>query len=454
MFVETYIKFMANKSGFAQGWMMATIYTGEGGQMPVPPPTEQAVSLAHVLALVRERVATTRPDVARISGYGRTVVSERLGQLIGAGLVEEGETSAIPRGRAPRVLRFCAEAGVVLTAEIESNDLTVGVTDLDGRILATRQIPHSLTPDADLTVAALDEGLSALLSDTGIARERVLGVGLGVPFPVDYATSRPIATPGWSAWDGYPLREHLEQRFGAPTWADNDVNLMALGELRSGLARGGSDFVYVRVGRGIGGGVVSGGRLHRGAQGAAGALGHIKVVENSSVVCRCGSTGCLQTVASGGALQATAMQLAISGASPLLQQQLQQKAQLEVEDLAAAARDGDVAASLALETSARFVGTAIAMVVNFHNPALILLGGPIVGMSASYLATVRGTVLAKALPLATRDLRIEISPLGDQAGLAGAAAMVVDELLSAGTLDRWIDRGTPRALVDQGQVLR
>jgi predicted NBD/HSP70 family sugar kinase len=433
---------------------MTTTYSRDGVPAPIAPPTEQALSLAHVLALVRERAATTRPDVARISGYGRTVVSERLGQLIGAGLVEEGPTSAIPRGRAPRVLSFRADAGVVLTAEIESNDLTVGITDLDGRILTTRQIAHSLTPDADLTIAALDEGLGALLNEAGIDREQVWGIGLGVPFPVDYATSRPIATPGWSPWDGYQLREHLEQRFGAPTWADNDVNLMALGELRSGLARGGADFVYVRVGRGIGGGVVSGGRLHRGAQGAAGALGHIKVVDNSSVVCRCGSTGCLQTVASGGALQAATMQLASSGTSPFLSQRLKQQGQLEIEDLAAAAREGDVEASLALETSARFVGTAIAMVVNFHNPALVLLGGPVVGLAESYLATVRGTVLAKALPLATRDLRIEISPLGDQAGLAGAAAMVVDELLGPGMLERWIDRGTPRALVEDVSAKR
>lgn len=414
------------------------------------PPSEQASSLAHVLALVRGKAAITRPDVARISGYGRTVVTERLGQLIDAGLVEEGPTSSIPRGRAPRLLRFRPDAGAILTAEVEANDLSVGITDLDGRILSTRQVPHVLTPDADIAIAALDEAFDEALRDANMSREKVWGIGLGVPFPVDYPTSRPIATPGWSAWDGYQLRDHLERRFGAPTWVDNDVNLMALGELRSGLARGVDDFVYVRVGRGIGGGIVSGGRLHRGAQGAAGALGHIKVVENSSIVCRCGSTGCLQTVASGGALLAATTRLAITGVSPILQRQLGKRGQLEYEDIAKAALEGDVNASMALETSAQFLGTAIAMIVNIHNPALVLLGGPVVELTGAYLANVRGTVLRKALPLATRDLRIETSPLGDRTGLMGAAAMVVDELFSPSRLGHWIERGTPRVLTTDG----
>lgn len=414
------------------------------------PPSEQAMSLAHILALVRGKLANTRPDVARVSGYGRTVVTERLAQLIDAGLIDEGETSAIPRGRAPRLLGFRPEAGVILTAEVEANDLTVGATDLDGRVLATQRVTHLLTPDADVAIGLLDDAFRSLLKEAGIAPERVWGIGLGVPFPVDYDTSRPIATPGWAAWDGYRLREHLEQRFGAPTWADNDVNLMALGELRAGLARGVSDFVYVRVGRGVGGGIVSGGRLHRGAQGAAGAIGHIKVVENSSIVCRCGSTGCLQTVASGGALLTATTKLAVTGVSPVLQRLLTQRGELDYPDLATAALEGDINTSAALETSAQYLGTAIAAIVNIHNPALVLLGGPVVGLTGSYLANVRGTVLRKALPLATRDLRIEISPLGDQTGLMGAAAMVVDELFSASLLDRWISHGSPRALVGEG----
>ncbi|SFZ85514.1 Sugar kinase of the NBD/HSP70 family, may contain an N-terminal HTH domain [Devosia enhydra] len=429
---------------------MTTIPAPDGPRSLAAPPTELALSLAHVLALVRSRLAVTRPDVARVSGYGRTVVTERLGQLIGAGLVEEGEKGVIPRGRAPRLLSFLPDAGVILTAEIEANALTVGVTDLDGRILVTRDVPHVLTPDVEVVMAVLDEAFGAALAEAGVSAQKVWGIGLGVPFPVDYATARPIATSGWNAWDGYGLRAHLEQRFGAPTWADNDVNLMALGELRSGVARGVGDFVYVRVGRGVGGGVVSGGRLHRGAQGAAGALGHIKVVEGSRIVCRCGSTGCLQTVASGGALVAEAMALAQSGQSPYLAHRLAAKGEVELEDLAAAALEGDAEASAALERSAAYLGTAIATAVNFHNPALVLLGGPVVGLSQAYLATVRGTVLRKALPLATRDLRIEVSPLGDRAGLVGAAAMVVDELLSPGLLERWIEAGSPRVLAGEG----
>ncbi len=127
-------------------------------------------------------------------------------------------------------------------------------------------------------------------------------MGAGLPGPVEFAEGRPVVPPIMPGWDGYPVRERLSARYQVPAWVDNDVNVMALGELRAGIGRGEQELLYIKVGTGIGAGVVSRGRLHRGAQGAAGDIGHVSVLDDDSVLCRCGNTGCLEALVGGYAL--------------------------------------------------------------------------------------------------------------------------------------------------------
>jgi predicted NBD/HSP70 family sugar kinase len=119
---------------------------------------------------------------------------------------------------------------------------------------------------------------------------------------VEFATGPLVAPPIMSGWDRYPIRKRLAQRFRVPVWVDHDVNLMALGALRSGLARGEQDLLYIKIGTRIGAGLVSGGRLHHGAQGCAGDVGHVAVLGDPTIVCRCGNVGCLEALAGGAAL--------------------------------------------------------------------------------------------------------------------------------------------------------
>ena len=131
---------------------------------------------------------------------------------------------------------------------------------------------------------------------------RLWGIGIGVPGPVEFGSGRPISPPIMPGWDGYPIRERFTQRYRAPVWVDNDVNLLALGEWRSGVASGHDNVVVVKIGTGIGAGIISDGRLHRGAQGSAGDVGHIQVTDDPAVLCRCGNVGCLEALAGGAAL--------------------------------------------------------------------------------------------------------------------------------------------------------
>jgi predicted NBD/HSP70 family sugar kinase len=247
-------------------------------------------------------------------------------------------------------------------------------------------------------------------------------------------------------WDGYPVRARLAQRYDVPVWVDNDVNLMALGELRVGAAQNQQDVIFVKIGTGIGAGLISSGRLHRGAQGAAGDIGHATVEVGSGVVCRCGNVGCLEALAGGAALSRDGTTAAREGRSPFLREVLRGGQPITATDVAAAAQHGDPVAVELLARSGQLVGETVATLVNFFNPSLVLLGGGVALAGDMILTAVREAVYRRSLPLATRDLRIDRSILSPDPGLSGAAHMVLDELFSRQRLGRWLPVGSPAGL--------
>jgi glucokinase-like ROK family protein len=244
-------------------------------------------------------------------------------------------------------------------------------------------------------------------------------------------------------WDDYPVRDRLALSLDAPVWVDNDVNVMALGEWRAGVAKGHQNVVFVKIGTGIGAGLISDGQLHRGSEGSAGDVGHIQVAEDGTP-CRCGNVGCLEAIAGGDAIGREGEALAMSGRSQMLAEVLATRGTITARDVGEAAGRGDVEAAGLLERSARYVGTTIAAIVNLFNPSMIVLGGGVTGVGDRYLAAIRQTVYHRSLPLATRRLQIVPSGLGPRAGVVGVAAMVADELFSREQLSMTLVRhGAP-----------
>jgi predicted NBD/HSP70 family sugar kinase len=212
--------------------------------------------------------------------------------------------------------------------------------------------------------------------------------------------------------------------------------------------------IYVKVGTGIGAGLISGGELHRGADGCAGDIGHISAGEHADVICRCGAVGCLEALAGGAAIGRDGAAAAASGQSQLLGAVLASGRPITARDVADAAHRGDSVAGALITQSARLVGESIARMVNFFNPSLILVGGGVAESGDAYLATVRQVVFQRSLPLATRSLQITRSPMHSQAGLRGAAFMVIGELFSRELLSRWAGRGRPTAdLLDTASLV-
>jgi glucokinase-like ROK family protein len=420
-----------------------TVQPSLGAATRAPVSTDQLDGLVTVLHLVRSGQARTRPELARLSGMGRGAVTQRVAELLESGLLVESEIGRSTGGRPPRELAVRAEAGLVLVAPLGASHFTAGVTDLTGRVIEYVEEPGDIAAGPDTTLAHLEELFDRLLARDTVPDAPVFGIGVGLPGPVEFASGTPISPPIMPGWDGYPVRTWLSERHDVPVWVDNDVNLMALGELRVGAARNQQDVIYVKIGTGIGAGLISSGRLHRGAQGAAGDIGHATVDAAGGVVCRCGNIGCLEALAGGAALSRDGTTAAEEGRSEFLARVLDSGKPIAAADVAAAAEHGDPVAVELLTRSGQLVGETVATLVNFFNPALVLLGGGVALGGDMILASVREAVYRRSLPLATRDLRIDRSTLTPDPALSGAAHMVLDELFSRQRLGRWLPVGSP-----------
>ena len=304
--------------------------------------TDQSLdALVAVLDAVRLHGATSRTEVVVRTGLSRAVVNERLRELIDVGLLRDGEPGASTGGRPARQLAFCADAGYILVADLGATSIDVALTTLDGRIIAHRDEPADIADGPERCLARVDQLFGELVSSTRDKPDRLWGVGIGIPGPVEFRTGTPISPPIMPGWDGYPVSTRFAAAYGAPVWVDNDVNLLALGEWKSGAAVGHDNVVVVKVGTGIGAGIISDGRLHRGAQGSAGDVGHIQVLDETSVVCRCGNVGCLEALAGGAALARDGEAAAKEGRSERLRIAVERHGRVTAEDVARAASHGD-----------------------------------------------------------------------------------------------------------------
>ena len=373
-----------------------------------------------LLSLIRAGTAVTRADLARHTGLARSTVAQRVGALLASGLVLEAGGSPSTGGRPATMLAFNEQAGVVLVADLGATHARLAVTDLAGRPLAERagDLDIARGPDAVLTwvSARFDE----LLQKTGRAPEDVRGIGIGVPGPVEFDAGRPVNPPIMPGWDGYDIPGWFADRNGAPVLVDNDVNIMARGEHWVHW-RDTSHLLFVKVGTGIGCGIVADCHIHRGARGAAGDIGHIRAT-GEDVICACGNVGCLEAVAGGHAL---AMRLAASGVEAS-----------NSRDVVRLVHEGNVSATQMVRAAGRTLGEVLAGTVNFFNPAVIVIGGDIAEAHAQLLAGVREGIFSRSLPLATRDLRIVPSRLGDRAGVTGAAITAIEQVLSPAAVDQ------------------
>ncbi|MGY1651114.1 ROK family transcriptional regulator [Geodermatophilus sp. SYSU D01119] len=403
-------------------------------------PSDRYTGLAAVLAAIRSSEDSTQPQIVERVGLGRSVVAQRVAELEAAGLVVSDGFGPSTGGRAPRRLRLHAEAGHVLGADIATNELVVGIADLGGRLLATRQQEIEVVRGPEAVLGAVERLGRELVEEAGAA-DSLWSFGVGMPGPVAWDSGAPATMPTLPDWSRHPTREQLGDRFGVPVWIDNRTNLSALGERRvNPVAAASRHMVYLGGGYGIGAAVVVDGRIHRGAHGLAGAIDHVPVPGVGDVVCHCGRTGCLEAVAGRAALVRDGRLLAETRQSPALAEVLERTGRIRPVDVTEAAGQGDTAARALLHRSATLIGRSLSTLVNVFDPDLVVVGGGIARARAHVLAAIREEIYRSALPAATRDLRIEPSAFDQEiAGITGAVEFALGELFSPEHLPAVLD---------------
>jgi predicted NBD/HSP70 family sugar kinase len=376
-----------------------------------------------ILRLIRDGDAVTRADIARRTGLARSTVAQRVDALLAHQLVYERGGTASTGGRPPTALAFNHEAGTVLVADLGATHARLAVSDLAGTVLAelASDLDIALGPERvlDWVHGRFEELLGEARRDAG----GVHGIGIGVPGPVDFSRGEPVNPPIMPGWDRFSIPGWFAGRSEAPVLVDNDVNIMALGEHRTHW-RTARHLLCVKVGTGIGCGIVVDGHIHRGEQGAAGDIGHIRISGHDDVICRCGNVGCLEAVAGGRAL---ADRLSAEGLEAA-----------NSRDVVRLVRGGDPLATRMVREAGRTLGEVLAGCVNFFNPAVIVIGGDIAVAHEQLLAGVREVTFRRSLPLATRDLRLVPGRLGDRAGIHGAVIMVLEHVLAPEAIDKAI----------------
>ena len=377
-------------------------------------------SAGALLVAIRDGTAVTRADLARHFGLARSTVAQRVDALLAARLVYEAGGSTSTGGRPPTVLAFNESAGIVLVADLGATHARIALSDLAGTPLAETTADKDIALGPEEVLGWTSQRFAELLEQTGHSPADVRGIGIGVPGPVEFASGRPVNPPIMPGWDGYSIPGWFAEQYEAPVLVDNDVNIMARGEHWTHW-RDTEHLLLVKVGTGIGCGIVAGGQIHHGARGAAGDIGHIRVTAEE-VVCTCGNVGCLEAVAGGHAL---AKRLAADGA-----------AAANSRDVVRLVRAGDATAMRMVRDAGRSLGEVLAGTVNFFNPAVIVIGGDIAEAEAQLIAGVREGIFSRSLALATRDLRIVPCQLGDRAGVIGAAIMAIDRVLAPEAIDQ------------------
>ncbi|MFC7218374.1 ROK family protein [Streptomyces polyrhachis] len=378
-------------------------------------------NLERVVRAVRLAGSLTQAEIARGTGLSAATVSNIVRELQDSGTVDVNPTSS--GGRRARAVSLSGDAGLVIGVDFGHTHLRVAVGDLAHRILAEESEPIDVDASAAQGLDRAQRLVRRLVAATDAPAEKIVGVGLGVPGPIDVATGVLGSTSILPGWAGTNPREELAARLGMPVYVDNDANLGALGEMVWGAGRGVRDLAYIKVASGVGAGLVINGQVYRGPGGTAGEIGHI-TLDESGPVCRCGNRGCLETFTAGRYVL------------PLLE--ASHGPDLTVERMVALAREGDPGCRRVVGDVGRHIGSGVASLCNLLNPSRVVLGGDLAEAGELVLGPIRDSVARYAIPSAARQLGIEVGALGNRAEVLGALALVLNEMGDKSVLDGFI----------------
>lgn len=383
----------------------------------------RSLNASLLLTLIWQERSISRAELARRTGMSRSTVSAIVDELMSRGLVRLGSAGVSRGGRPPTMVEFCNERFVFCGVEIGATHVTVVLTDAWGTVLVDEHHAFDTRSAPEATMALVERSLRSALARARMSADRLVGIGVAVPSPVDSehpSTLSPLILP---AWDGFDVPQRLRAAFGVPAILENDANAGALAERWWGAGREVENLTYIKLGTGVGGGHIIRGELFRGAQGTAGEIGHF-AIDPQGPQCSCGLRGCLTMLIGTPALLDRARgHLGLAPDAPLT-----------VDDILAAARRGDRRIGDLMDEVGELLGVAIAGMLNLLNPSVVVFGGAIAGLDGLLLDPLRASVRRRALFTSVANTRIAVSELGNRAIAIGAATLILDAALRDQTM--------------------
>lgn len=400
-------------------------------------------NLQAILSTLLRGGPTSRVDMARMTRLSSTTITNLVTALLEQGVVEEaGKESAglenrgertgarhPSAGRPATLIRLIPQARCAVGIHIGVDTVHVGITDLFGGLQAYRmaQQPEAASgagaASSEQVLRMAGDMVDAVIEEAGACRDCLVGIGVGASGLTDPGTGVNVLAPSLG-WRNVPVRDILTQMTGRPVMVDNNVRAMALAESMFGAGRDVNmlAFVYSRVG--VGAGFVIGGQLYRGTQYGAGEIGHTTVIPAGGAPCRCGNSGCLETLVSEGEIVRQAGVLAARSPGSILAQALAHD--LSIESVFEAGRAGDREALALLDERAFHLGTTLANLVNLMNPDMIILGGLFAAGADLMLPRIEDTMRRRSFAGLGERVSLQVTGFGRKVGVIGAAALALD----------------------------
>jgi len=365
-----------------------------------------------VLRALHDHSPLSRADLARLTGLTRTSISDLVGTLIDDGLIEEVGRGRSSGGKSPILLRVAPDGRHLIGLDLGEAQLSGAVVNLRGEILRSIQLPLE-GRNGDATVELVFQLVDALRADD---RCPLLGIGIGAPGIIDTSTG----TVRWSVnldWAELRLGTLLEKRYGVPVIVANDSHAAALAELTFFGRPRPNNLIVIKVGRGVGAGIILNGQLFQGDGYGAGEIGHVSM-GNANAPCRCGRAGCLETM--------TSMRALVHAAGAV------EPSIVDEHGLVAAFLAGVASIRRIVLDAARELGLAVGWLIGILNVGHVLLVGPVAAFGDDWLSEVRRYARSSVLELLARDTQIEFGHVHDDVVVLGASALLMEQQLGLG----------------------
>jgi glucokinase-like ROK family protein len=377
----------------------------------------------------------SRTDLAEEMGLTRAAVTIIVNDLIAHGIIIETESRTTSSGRPPVVLEINPNHGLVAAIDMGAMHMSVALGDFSARILEEVESSFQIVDGPEKCLEEAGRVLQELLAKRHLKPVDLAGIGVGVPGPVITEQGTVMAPPIMPGWDRFPIRQTLEEKWKTAVTLNNDAELGALGEWAYGAGRGERNLAFIKVGSGIGAGLIINRQIYGGTTGSAGEIGHLTVDENGPL-CACGNHGCLEAFAGGHAIASQARSLVASGKRTLLSEKVIDS--LSALDVAEAARRGDLPSQEIIKHSGRYIGIAIAGLINLFNPSTVIIGGGVAQVGDLLTTPIRQAVRERSLRASEHGVKITTAMLGRRSSLIGALVQAINN-----AIHETIERNTP-----------